>query len=86
MNPNGSSPASHLQFRKNLMKSTTANDPSFESTYALIVRSEERPRGLFEMLTYGLLLISTVFAFSQFGRHPFTVPIAAQHSVVQIRT
>lgn len=66
------------------MKASIAADPTFESTYALIVRSEERPRSVFEMLTYAVLIVSTLFALSQFGKHPFTVPIAGQHSVVQL--
>ncbi len=33
------------------MKPDTTDYLSFESTYALIVRSEERPRSMFEVLT-----------------------------------
>lgn len=66
------------------MKASIAADPLFESTYALIVRSEERPRSIFETLTYALLIVSTVFALSQLGKHPFTVPIAGQHEAVQL--
>lgn len=65
------------------MKTDIDDCPLFESTYALIVRSEERPRSVFEVLVYALLIVSTVFALSQFGSHPFTVPVAGQRSVVQ---
>jgi hypothetical protein len=46
----------------------------FESTYALIIRSEEKQRGRLETLVYTLLIISGLFALSQFGREAMTMP------------
>ena len=45
----------------------------FESTYALIVRSEEKQRSRFEALVYVVLVISTLFAVSQFGREAMSL-------------
>jgi hypothetical protein len=56
------------------MKTTSQNPEAFESTYALIIRSEEKERGIAETLVYMLLMMSTVFAIAQFGQHPFAVP------------
>lgn len=64
------------------MKNLPAPD-TFESTYALIVRSEERERNRFETIIYAALIVSTVFALSQFGRQPFTVPGAGHPPAVE---
>ena len=45
-----------------------------ESTYALLVRSEENSRGIFESIAYMLVVLSAVFAISQFARHPVKIP------------
>ena len=66
------------------MKMNPSESQSFESTYALIVRSEERPRNTIETLVYAALIASTFFALSQFGRQPFTVPIAGERAVVHL--
>ncbi len=61
--------------------------PQFESTYALILRSEERERTVSETLAYALLILSAVFAVWQIAQQPFTVPtnltrgaIVSQHA------
>ena len=56
------------------MKTTSTNPETFESTYALLVRSEEKQRGRFETLIYTLLILSTMFAVSQFGRQAALMP------------
>ena len=72
------------------MKTISTNPEAFESTYALLVRSEEKQR--VETLIYTLLIVSTIFAVLQFGRqaammpsniaHVSTTPTAAaQHGV-----
>ena len=38
------------------------NKTPFESTYALLVRSEEKQRSRFEIFIYMLLIVSTTFA------------------------
>ena len=55
----------------------------FESTYALIVRSEETHRSRFELFIYTLLVATTLFAISQFGREVARTPLSlAQGSQV----
>jgi len=56
------------------MKTISTYPESFESTYALLVRSEERQRSRFETLIYSLLIASTIFAVSQFGRQAALMP------------
>jgi hypothetical protein len=47
-----------------------------ESTYALLIRSEEKSRGFFEAVAYLILILSAVFSISQFAQHPVRVPAA----------
>ena len=56
------------------MKKISTTPEAFESTYALLVRSEEKQRSRFETLVYMLLIVSTMFAISQFGRQAATMP------------
>ncbi len=56
------------------MKASSTNHEPFESTYALLMRSEEKQLGRFEMVVYAALIASTVFAVSQFGRQAITMP------------
>ncbi len=48
------------------MKTSSGNAAAFESTYGLIMRSEEKQRNRLEMLVYALLLASGLLAVSQF--------------------
>ena len=56
------------------MKAISTGSEVFESTYALLVRSEEKQRSRFETLIYMLLIVSTTFAVSQFGRQAAMMP------------
>jgi len=56
------------------MKAISTYPETFESTYALVVRSEEKHRSRFEILIYMLLIVSATFAVSQFGRQAATMP------------
>jgi hypothetical protein len=56
------------------MKTISTNPEAFESTYALLVRSEEKQRSRFETLAYTLLIVSTTFAVAQFGRQAVMMP------------
>jgi hypothetical protein len=47
-----------------------------ESTYALLVRSEEKERGLLETVLYALFILSAVAAICQFAQQPVNVPAA----------
>jgi hypothetical protein len=56
------------------MKTISTDPEVFESTYALIMRSEEKQRSRLEIQVYSLLIINTVFAFSQLSREARTMP------------
>ena len=47
-----------------------ANQVHEESTYQMLIESEERERGLFEAFVYLLLVLATMAAIWQFGREP----------------
>ena len=59
------------------MKTISTNPETFESTYALLVRSEEKQR--VETLIYTLLIVSTIFAVLQFGRQAAMMPSNIAH-------
>ena len=44
-----------------------------ESTYALLVRSEEKERGLLEIVVYSLFILSAVAAIWQFAQQPVMI-------------
>jgi hypothetical protein len=72
------------------MNTLTSNPDRFESTYALLMRSEEKQRSRFETLVYTLLIASAVFAVSQFGRQAVTMPgsiprVTAAESACSVR-
>jgi len=56
------------------MKTIATNEEQFESTYALLVRSEETRRSRFEMLVYTVLIACTTFSIGQFGSQTFIAP------------
>lgn len=56
------------------MKETSTTPTQFESTYALLVRSEEKQRNRFETAVYSLLIVSGMFAVSIFGRQAVKMP------------
>jgi hypothetical protein len=49
------------------MKTNEPNMPKEESTYSLLVRSEEKKRGLVEMIVYGLIILGAVVAIIEFA-------------------
>ena len=57
------------------MNESSNQSEGFESTYAMIMRSEEKQRSRFETLVYVTLVASTLFAVSQFGQAAMTSPI-----------
>ena len=61
------------------MKTTATNPEIFESTYALLLRSEEKQRSRFETLIYTVLAVSTIFAVLQFGREAAMMPSSIGH-------
>lgn len=57
-----------------------------ESTYALLMRSEEKNRNLFEMVIYPLLIISAIIAIWQFVLQAVDLPreIQRQQSALPV--
>jgi len=47
-----------------------------ESTYALLIRSEEKSRNLFEVAIYPLLSLGPLIAIWQFAQQPVNIPLA----------
>jgi hypothetical protein len=48
---------------------------NFESTYALLVRSEEKKRNVMEIVVYALFILSVVFSIWQFAHQTVELPI-----------
>jgi hypothetical protein len=73
------------------MNQETDMTKQFESTYALLVCSEEKSRNVLEIVLYAILLLSVVVGISQFARTevkisaPGLEPCVACHtSVTQV--
>jgi hypothetical protein len=62
------------------MKNQTHSADGFESTYALIVRSEEKERGIFEGAVYFAVVLSALFSIWQVGRQPIPLPLTSVHT------
>ena len=56
------------------MKNNTLSAEGFESTYALLVRSEEKERSIFEGAVYLVFILSAVFSIWQVAHQPIVVP------------
>ena len=56
------------------MKTETLSAEGFESTYALIVRSEEKERGIFEGAVYFAVVLSALFTIWQVAKQPVEMP------------
>jgi len=52
------------------MKTSQPNNSVEESTYALLVRSEDKKRALLETILYGLVILSALAAILQFADQP----------------
>jgi hypothetical protein len=52
------------------MKTSQSNNRVEESTYAMLVRSEDKKRALLEMIVYGLVILSALAAILQFADQP----------------
>lgn len=59
------------------MNTSQTTNEIHESTYALLVRSEEKERGLLETIAYGLFILSAVAAIWQFAQQPINLPLDA---------
>ena len=58
------------------MKTNQLPNAVRKSTYALLVRSEEKERGLFETIVYSLLVLSAVVGIWQFAHLRVPAPFA----------
>jgi hypothetical protein len=47
-----------------------------ESSYALLIRSEENSRNVFETAIYSLLILGPLIAIWQFAQQPVNIPAA----------
>jgi hypothetical protein len=56
------------------MKPNTLSAEGFESTYALLVRSEEKERSLFEGGAYLVFILSAVFSIWNVAQQPVALP------------
>ena len=56
------------------MKQNTLSAEAFESTYALLVRSEEKDRGMFEGVAYLVFTLTAVFSIWQMVQQPISLP------------
>jgi hypothetical protein len=62
------------------MKNQTHSAEGFESTYALIVRSEEKERGIFEGAVYFAVVLSALFSIWQVAKQPLALPLTTIHT------
>jgi hypothetical protein len=56
------------------MNTTNTMNDKMESTYALLVRSEEKGGGVLEIAVYVASILSVVFSIWQFAQTPVTAP------------
>jgi len=56
------------------MKQNTLSVDGFESTYALLIRSEEKERGLFEGMAYLVFIASVIFSIWHVAQQPMALP------------
>ena len=61
---------------KEKINTTDQPDYQHESTYALLIRSEEKSRNVFEMVIYTLLILGSLIAIWQFAQRPINIPAA----------
>ena len=62
------------------MKTQTHSADGFESTYALIVRYEEKERGIFEGAVYFAVVLSALVSIWQFATQPVALPLTTVHT------
>ena len=57
---------------------------NYESTYALLVRSEEKSRSRLEVLVYALFILSAVFSIWQAAHQPIGLPLKAVNTTAAV--
>ena len=68
------------------MNTTNTMNNKFESTYALVARSEEKGRNVLEIAVYAAFILSVVFSILQFAQMPVTVPAPGTKPCVACHT
>jgi hypothetical protein len=58
----------------------------FESTYALLMRSQEKSRSVVETVLYVAFILSAVLCISEFAKHPVKIPAAGLQRCVVCET
>ena len=66
----------HAPCLKTHANQTHIMNNQFESTYALLVRSEEKGRGVLEALVYAVFILGVVLSIWQFAQSPIKIPAA----------
>jgi hypothetical protein len=61
----------------NDMKTNKPLNEVEESTYSLLIRSEEKTRAISETIIYGLIILSAIAAILQFAAQPDIFPLAS---------
>ena len=64
------------------MKNHTTSAQGFESTYALIVRSEEKERSLFEGAVYFAVVLSALLTLWHVATQPVALPLTSIHTTL----
>jgi len=64
----------------NPMKTETYSSEGFESTYALLVRSENKKRSAFEGAVYFAVVLSALFTIWQVAKQPVALPLTSVHT------
>jgi len=58
----------------------------FESNYALLVRSEEKGRGVLEILVYAIFFLGVVLSIWQFAQSPLKISAPGVEACVTCHT
>ena len=69
---------------RRLHKGDGMNNHHEESTYALLVRSEEKSRTFFEAVAYVIFILSAALSMLQLAHHPVKVPAAGLQPSAEI--
>lgn len=64
------------------MKNQITTADGFESTYALLVRSEEKERSIFEGTVYFAVVLSALFSIWQVAKQPVELPSAIHTTTI----
>jgi hypothetical protein len=82
----------HAGCIESYINQTNIMNSQFESTYALLVRSEEKGRGLLEALVYALFILGVVLSILQFALAPVKISapgleprVACDNTTTQLR-